>query len=503
MGTSFPEPAKAGPATDAGFVRGLGLFDSVMVVAGIMIGSGIFIVSADMGRKIGSPGWLLVAWAFAGALTIAAALSYGELAAMMPRAGGMYIYLREAYSPMLGFLYGWTLFLVIQTGTIAAVAVAFARFSGVLLPWISETHYLVAPLHLTSRYAFSFSSAQLIAILVIALLTWTNSRGLEYGKYVQSAFTLAKTGALLALVAVGLVIARNAEAIRRNFSRLHFWRASGVVPLGHGVEAVTAFGLFIAICVSQSGSLFSMDSWHDITFAAGEVKDPRRTLPWALALGVVLVVALYLLVNAAYLCVLPFPAVQHAPSDRVATAMLAAVYPGAGKILMALAIMISTFGCINGLVLAGPRAYYAMSRDGLFFRAAAALNRAKVPGWSLWVQGAWAVFLVLPRTYNPATREYGNLYSNLLDYVISAALIFYILTIAGLIRLRKLRPLGERPAGTYRALGYPIVPIFYIAGAGVILAVLFAYRPATTWPGLLIVLIGLPVYWGLAARRKA
>ncbi|MGH9395775.1 MAG: APC family permease [Terriglobia bacterium] len=496
------EPRKTSTALDTEFVRGLGLFDSVMVVAGIMIGSGIFIVSADMGRKIGSPGWLLVAWAFAGALTIAAALSYGELASMMPRAGGMYVYLREAYSPVLGFLYGWTLFMVIQTGTIAAVAVAFARFSGVLWPWISETHYLIAPIHLSSGYALSLSSAQLVGILVIALLTWTNGRGLEYGKLVQSFFTLAKTGALLALIVVGLIVARNAAAIRENFSRLHFWHAAGVVPLGHGLTAVTAFGLFIAICVSQSGSLFSADSWHDITFAAGEVKNPSRTLPLALAIGTVLVIALYLLVNVAYLCVLPLSAIQHAPSDRVATAMLAAAYPGAGKVLMAVAIMISTFGCINGLVLAGPRAYYAMARDGLFFRAASRLNRVKVPGWSLWIQGAWAAFLVLPRTYNPVTHQYGNLYSNLLDYVISAALIFYILTIAGLIRLRRLRPRAARP---YKALGYPVVPAFYILGACAILVVLFVYRPATTWPGLLIVLIGLPIYWALSAanRKKA
>lgn len=493
------EASSAASSMDTEFVRGLGLFDSVMVVAGIMIGSGIFIVSAGMGRKIGSPGWLLVAWALAGALTVAAALSYGELASMMPRAGGMYVYLREAYSPLLGFLYGWTLFMVVQTGTIAAVAVAFARFSGVLWPWISETHYLIAPVHLSSRYALSLSSAQLTGIAVIALLTWTNSRGLEYGKYVQSFFTLAKTGALLALIVVGLIVARNARAIRENFGSLHFWHATGVVPLGHGLTAVTAFGLFIAICVSQSGSLFSADSWHDITFAAGEVKNPRRTLPLALGIGTVLVIVIYLLVNVAYLCVLPLSAIQHAPSDRVATAMLAVAYPGAGKALMAMAIMISTFGCINGLVLAGPRAYYAMARDGLFFRAASRLNRVKVPGWSLWVQGAWAAFLVLPRTYSPATHEYGNLYSNLLDYVISAALIFYILTIAGLIRLRRLRPGDDRP---YKALGYPFIPAFYILGASAILVVLFAYRPATTWPGLLIVLCGLPIYWVLARSRR-
>jgi APA family basic amino acid/polyamine antiporter len=271
------------------------------------------------------------------------------------------------------------------------------------------------------------------------------------------------------------------------------------VPLGHGMTAVTGFGLFIAICVSQSGSLFAADSWHDITFAAGEVKNPRRTLPRALAIGVALVVVIYLLANLAYLCVLPLAAIQNAPSDRVATAMLAAAYPAAGNVLMALAIMISTFGCINGLVLAGPRAYYAMARDGLFFRAASRLNRVKVPGWSLWAQGVWAAFLVLPRTYNPATLEYGNLYSNLLDYVISAALIFYILTIAGLIRLRRLRPHDERP---YKAFGYPFVPVFYILGAGAILAVLFAYRPATTWPGLLIVLIGVPIYRGVRAAKR-
>lgn len=495
--TSPTPPAAPHPQIDTEFVRGLGLFDSVMIVAGTMIGSGIFIVSADMGRKIGSPGWLLVAWAFTGVLTIAAALSYGELASMMPRAGGMYLYLREAYSPLFGFLYGWTLFTVIQTGTIAAVAVAFARFSGVLWLWISETNYLIHPLHLSTGYAISFSSAQMAAIVVIALLTWTNSRGIEYGKIVQNFFTVAKAAALLALIGIGLILARNAAAIRENFA--HLWHARGYVPLGHGLTAATAFGLFVAICVSQSGSLFSADSWHDITFAAGEVRNPRRTLPLALVIGTVLVIALYLLANLAYLCVLPFLAIQHAPSDRVATAMLAAVYPGTGKALMALAIMISCFGCINSLVLAGPRAYFAMARDRLFFHSASRLNRARVPGWSLWVQGAWAALLVLPRTYNPITRQYGNLYSDLLDYVISSALIFYILTIAGLIRFRRRQTAPKPP---YRTPGYPVVPGIYIAGAGAILAVLFVYRPATTWPGLLIILLGLPVYAAFVAKGR-
>ncbi|MGH9448778.1 MAG: APC family permease, partial [Terriglobia bacterium] len=268
---------------DTEFVRGLSLFDSVMVVVGIMIGSGIFIVSADMGREIGSPGWLLVAWVITGILTIAASLSYGELASMMPRAGGMYVYLREAYSPVFGFLYGWTLFTVVQTGTIAAVAVAFAMFTGVLWPGVSQSEYLIHPIHVSSGYAVSLSSAQLLAILVIVLLTWTNSRGLEYGKKVQNTFTLAKTGALLALIAVGLWLGRNALAINANFH--HLWSFTGFVPLKSGLEATSAFGLFVAICVSQSGSLFAADSWHDITFAAGEVKDPRRTLPRALAVG--------------------------------------------------------------------------------------------------------------------------------------------------------------------------------------------------------------------------
>ncbi len=484
-------------ADEPGFVRGLNLFDSVMVVSGAMIGSGIFIVSAGMARKGGSPGWLLVAWVIAGVLTIAAALSYGELSSMMPAAGGMYVYLREAYSPLFGFLYGWTLFTVIQTGTIAAVAVAFARFSGVLWPWISETHYLIAPIHLSPRYAISLSSAQLAGILVIVLLTWTNNLGLEYGKIVQNFFTVAKAGALLGIITVGLLLARNGEALRANLA--NFWKARGCAPLASGLDATTALGLFVALCVSQSGSLFAADAWHDVTFAAGEVKDPRRTLPRALVLGTVLVIALYLLVNLAYLCVLPFPAIQHAPEDRVATAMLAAAYPGVGKMAMALAIMISTFGCINSLVLAGSRAYYAMARDGLFFAPASKLNRASVPGWSLVVQGVWASLLVLPRTYSPITRHYGNLYSNLLDYVISAALIFYILTIAGLMRLRRSRPRADRP---YKAPGYPVVPAVYVGGAAIILAALFGYRPSTTWPGLVIVLCGLPVYGALYVVRR-
>lgn len=485
------------------FARGLGLFDSVMVVVGVMIGSGIFIVSADMARTIGSAGWLLVAWAFAGVLTIAGALAYGELAAMMPRAGGMYIYLREAFSPLWGFLYGWTLCTVIQTGTIAAVAIAFARFSGVLFPWISEDHYLINPLHVSSQYAFSLNTAQLVAIIVIILLTWTNSRGLEYGKWVQNIFTVAKTAALLGLIVLGLWFGWHTGAIRENFA--HAWTAyahgpTAVTAVTAGLDATTILGLFVAICVAQTGSLFSADSWHDITFTAGEVKDPRRTLPLSLAIGTSIVIVLYLLANVAYLMTLPLAAIQHAPADRVATAMLQVIFPGFGAALMAIAIMISTVGCVNALTLAGARTYYAMALDGLFFRAAGHLNKKRVPGHSLLIQGIWSVFLVLPRTYNAATHTYGNVYSDLLDYIISAALIFYILTIAGVFRLRIKQPNAERP---YRTWGYPWLPAFYIIGASAILICLFAYRRATTWPGLVIVIIGVPVYFLLARGSGA
>ena len=483
-------------ALDTEFKRGLGLFDATMVVVGSMIGSGIFIVSADIARLVGSPAWLLAAWVVTGALTMAAALSYGELAAMMPRAGGQYVYLREAFSPLWGFLYGWTLFLVIQTGTIAAVGVAFARFLGVLWPTVAEDHYLIAPIHLSTGYALSLSTAQLIAIALIALLTWTNTRGIEYGRIVQNVFTVAKTGALIALIGVGLVLGWNADAVASNFGDL--WTPRGHVDVVPGLSAATAFGLFVALCVAQTGSLFSSDAWNNITFTAGEVKDPRRNLPLALALGTGLVTALYLLANVAYLVTLPLSAIQQAPSDRVATATLDTIVPGLGATLMAAAILISTFGCNNGLILAGARTYYAMARDGLFFKRVGELNAAKVPAAALVLQGLWSVLLVLPRTYDPATGRYGNLYGNLLDYVISAALIFYILTIAGIFRLRATRPQAERP---YRAFGYPVIPALYIAGAATILFVLFAYRPATTWPGLVIVLLGVPVYYAWKGKN--
>jgi len=489
------EPAVVGPhataaTLDTEFVRGLGLYDSTMIVIGAMIGSGIFIVSADMARTIGSPGWLLGAWIVTGLLTVVGALSYGELAAMMPRAGGQYVYLREAFSPLWGFLYGWTLFLVIQTGTIAAVSVGFARYFGALVPWIRDDNYLVPPIHLSTGYALSLSTTQVVALAIIALLTWTNTRGLEYGKIIQNVFTTAKTGALIGLILVGVLLGWNHAAVAGNFGNL--WTTRGAVEIAPGLTAATTFGLFVAVCVSQTGSLFSADAWNNITFTAGEVKDPRRNIPLSLALGTSIVIGLYLLANVAYLVTLPLDQIQHAPGDRVATATLNAIFPGLGGTIMAIGIMISTFGCANGLILAGARASYAMARDGLFFRASGRLNAAKVPAWGLTLQGLWAAFLVLPRTYNPATKAYVNLYNDLLAYVISAALIFYILTIAGLFRLRQTQPDAERP---YRAVGYPIVPALYILGAAAILIVLFVYQSATTWPGLAIVLLGVPVYF--------
>src|SRR5438128_32692 len=473
-----------------GFIRGLGLLDSTTIVAGSMIGSGIFLVSAEMSRQVGSPGWLLVAWIITGLLTVMAALSYGELAAMMPKAGGQYVYLREAFSPMWGFLYGWTLFLVIQTGTIAAVAVGFARYLGVLVPSVGEDKYLITPKHITSGYAISLSTAQLVGVLLIVLLTFMNTRGLKLGKIVQNVFTITKTGSLIALILLGLFIGWNADAVHINFG--NFWQVGGKLQdVGKGLTATTAFGLFVGICVAQTNSLFSADAWNNITFTAGEVKDPRRNIPLSLAFGTFSVIALYLLANVAYLVTLPIEVIKTVPADRVASATADVVFPGRGAVIMAVAIMISTFGCNNGLILAGARAYYAMARDGLFFRRVGRLNKFRVPAWGLIIQGIWAALLVLPRTINK-DGSFGSLYNDLLTYVISAALIFYILTIIGIFLLRRKQPDAERP---YKAFGYPIVPGLYIVGATVILFILFMYQTATTWPGLIIVLTGVPIYF--------
>ena len=505
--------AREAPA-DTGLVKGLGLVDSTMIVVGSMIGSGIFIVSAGIARQTGSAGGLILTWVITGFLTVAAALSYGELAAMMPNAGGQYIYLREAYSPLWGFLYGWTLFLVIQTGTIAAVCVGFARFLGVLVPAISPTAWIIKPIILSPKYAISLSWQQLVAILLIVLLTAANTRGLRLGKIIQNIFTSAKTLALVGLILLGILVGRNAEAIATNFRDL--WTPHGAQLIQPGAGAFSAFlpvvsaasgafGLLIAFCVAQVGSLFAADAWNNITFTAGEVKNPRRDIPLSLAAGTGLVILLYVLANVAYLVTLPLLKIQQAPDDRVATAALNAILGGGGAAIMAVGIMISTFGCANGLILAGARVYYAMARDRLFFKATAKLNDKHVPAMGLVLQGVWTALLVLPRTriIHPQTgvETYGNLYSDLLDYVVFAVLIFYVLTIGGLFVLRRKWPNAERP---YRAFGYPLVPVLYVVAATVIMVALILYKTQTTWPGLVIVLMGVPIYfiWRWLRHRK-
>lgn len=466
------DPLPAVPQEGA-FKRELGLIDATAIVAGSMIGSGIFIVSADVARTVGSPGWLLLLWIVSGVITLLGALAYGELAAMMPRAGGQYIYLREAYSPLWGFLSGWTFFLVIQTGTIAAVAVAFAKFLGVLVPWVSAENTLL------QLGPVSLSTQRIVAIAVMVLLTWSNSRGIREGKIIQNVFTSAKILALAALIILGIFVARNPEAVAAN--SVNVW---GDTPL--------SFGFLMLLGGAMVGPLFAADAWNNVTFTAGEVKNPRRTLPLSLVGGTGLVILLYCLTNIAYLCLLPLHGspegatvmargVQYAADDRVATAAASMIFGGSAAAIMAVAVMISTFGCLNGMILAGPRLYYAMAQDRLFFAGAGRLNAAGVPAGGLWMQTLWASVLTLSGTYG-----------NLLDYVIFAALLFYVLTVAGLFILRRTRPDADRP---YRVHGYPWLPGFYILAASVIMLDLLFVKPAYTWPGLLIVLTGVPVYF--------
>ncbi|MBZ5527064.1 MAG: amino acid permease [Acidobacteriia bacterium] len=502
--------AAAGP--DGGFVRAIGLFDGTMIVVGSMIGSGIFIVSADIARQTGSAGGLLLTWIITGLLTVAAALSYGELAALYPHAGGQYVYLREAFSPLLGFLYGWTLFLVIQTGTIAAVAVGFARYLGALVPGISPNTWIVPPVAITAKYAVSLSVQQLVAIAMVLTITFLNTLGVRLGKLIQNIFTSAKTLSLIGLILLGVFVGRNAAAMSDNFR--HLWAVRGAVGIepgadflrGWGLPSVTAasgfFGLFVAFSVAQVGSLFSADAWNNIGFTAAEVKNPKRDVALSMAFGTLIVITLYVLANVAYLMVLPLGGIQGAPEDRVATAALSAIFGGTGAAIMAVAIVISTFGCNNGLILAGARVYYTMARDGLFFRATGKLNGKRVPGNALVYQGIWTSILILLRTRHVSGAgvvSYGNLYNDLLDYLVFAVLLFYVVTIAGLFVLRRKRPEAERP---YKAFGYPVVPMMYIVAAAGIMFALLLYRTQTAWPGLVIVMMGVPVYW-LWSRKSA
>src|ERR1700758_2027566 len=488
-----------------GLVRALGPIDATMIVIGSMIGSGIFITSAESSRLSGAPGWLLLAWAVAGLLTITGALCCSELATMMPRAGGVYVFLREAYGHSTGFLYGWTLFLVIQTGTIAAVAIAFAKFLGVFVTAVSPDKYLVAPISL-GHYAISLSMEQLVAIALIALLTWTNTRGLEVGKIVQNTFTFAKTAALAAVVVIGLSLGWNANSAALSSAWWDSW-ANGWNPQVAQPGLTVAGGLAIALLFGRSmvGPLFAQTAWTNVTFIGSEVRDPGKNLVRALVGGCAVVVVLYLLANVAYLAVLPFPEIQHAPQNRVAVAMMNAVFGQPGAMCMAAAIMISTFGCDNGLILAGARVYYAMARDGLFFRKIATTNRFRVPAAALVAQGIWTALLVLPRTVttNAATHQvYGNVYNQLLEYIVSADLVFYLLMVVAVILLRRKKPNAERP---YRTWGYPIVPIISIALSALLAINLAWLAPATSGIGILIVLTGVPAYflWRLRGAEHA
>jgi APA family basic amino acid/polyamine antiporter len=514
----------------------LGLFDSTMLVVGTMIGSGIFIVSADMARDLGSSGWLMVAWLLTALMTILGALSYAELSAMMPHAGGQYVYLREAYSPLWGFLYGWTCFLVIQTGSIAAVGVAFAKFLGVFFPALGTDNMLweVKGLNIDvkayvpwlgeevsffKRDSFGVSAGQLVAVVVIAILTALNCRGVREGKWVQNLFTVAKTLALILLIVVGLTAAANPKAITANLADLwngayHTERFSEVSKLAGGLPGLA---IIMVLGGAMVGSLFAADAWNNITFTAGEIKNPRRNLPLSLMLGVGLVMVLYLLANLAYMTALPVQGnsqlaaelkkqaeatktvpekqavarryadeaahlgIDNARDDRVGTAVLQVAAPRFGVPFMAIAIMISTFGCVNGMILMGARLYYAMARDGLFFQSVGVLNGRGVPQMGLITQGLWSVLLVFSGSYN-----------ELLDYVIFAVLVFYVLTVTGLFILRRTQPDAERP---YRAWGYPVLPALYVFLCAVVMLDLLIVKPTYTWPGLIIVLTGIPVYF--------
>jgi len=477
-----------------------------MLVIGSMIGSGIFIVSAEIAREVGSPALLIGAWVVTGIMTVVAALSYGELAAMMPRAGGQYVYLREALGPLWGFLYGWTLFLVIQTGTIAAVGVAFGKFLGVFFPSISSTHWIIhlwkvppipiGPMVL-GNMDVGINTQNLVAILLVILLSFINVLGVKTGAAIQNVFTTAKVLALAALATLGFAFCRNPEAILANF-RGHFWENVGF-GAQHDIGGGVWVGTLTVLAIAQVGSLFSADAWNNVTFTAGEVKNPSRNLPLSLAVGTGVVIALYIACNFIYLAALPFHGTEsattilgrgitHAAEDRVATAVISQRFGSSGGYLMAAAIMISGFGCMNGLILSGARVYYAMAKDGLFFRNVAKLHpRYKTPAISLMVQMVWTCVLCVSGTYG-----------QLLDYIIFAVLVFYILTIVGLFVLRRTHPDAVRP---YKAVGYPALPIIYIVMALFIDVVLLRYKPQYTWPGLIVVLLGIPVYYAWSRRQ--
>ncbi len=466
--------------------REIGLLDATMMVAGSMIGSGIFLVTSEMARNVGSPGLILIMWLVSGFITLIAALSYGELSAMMPKAGGQYIYLREAFNPMIGFLFGWTVFTVIQTGVIAAVAIAFATYTGELIPWFSSENII------SDLRFLKINSKQLLAILLIVFLTFINLKGVRNGKIVQTVFTLAKIIALLGLILAGIYIGMNSDVFQANLE--DFWKPftttvkDGVVS----TEVLSGIVLWGVVGAAMVGSLFSLDSWNNITYIAGEVKNPERTIPMSLVLGTLIVSVLYVLANVAYMMLLPVQGVpdgatvmergiMFASENRVGTGAASVIFGQSAIVIMALLIMVSTFGCNNGIILSGARLYYAMAKDGVFFKKAGELNNHDVPGFALIVQAIWASLLCLSGTYG-----------QLLDYCTFSSLLFYVITIIGLFVLRKKRPDAPRP---YKAFGYPLLPMLYILIAGAICIVLLIYKPATCGIGLAIVILGVPVYF--------
>jgi APA family basic amino acid/polyamine antiporter len=483
----------------SGLVRALGPIDATMIVIGSMIGSGIFITSAESARLSGAPGWLLLGWVIAGLLTMTGALCCSELATMMPRAGGVYVFFREAYGPAMGFLYGWTLFLVVQTGTIAAVAIAFAKFLGVFVSAISPDNYPFTkqPILLGGGYAVSLSTQQLTAIGLIALLTWTNTRGLKLGTLVQNTFTFAKTAALAGVVVVGLLLGWSATSAARTSGWWDSW-ANGWSPQIAQPGFTFAGGLALVLIFGKSmiGPIFAQTAWTNITFLGSEVRDPGRNLVRALLIGSGIVVVLYVLANVSYLALLSFPEIQQAPQDRVAVAAMKSAFGNPGAMCMAAAIMISTFGCNNGLILSGARVYFAMARDRLFFNKVGTTNRQHVPAAALVAQGIWTALLTLPRTVttNAATHKlvYGNVYTQLLEYIVSADLIFYLLMVLALIVLRRKAPAAERP---YRTWGYPTVPIVSMLLSALLIVDLAFLAPTTSGIGILIVLTGVPVFF--------
>jgi len=467
---------------DQGFKQSLKLTDATMLVAGSMIGSGIFIVSADVSRSLGSSGWMLLAWVIAGALTLIAALSYGELAGMFPKAGGQYVYLREAYNPLIAFLYGWTMFTVIQAGTIAAVAVAFAKFTSYFIPWFGEDNIL------WSVGSWNFKGSQVLAIVSILVLSAINLRGVNMGKIVQTSFTLAKLIAIFGLILLGLTLGFNPEVFSNNFTDMwnaQYWN-------GNAFEAISGNALILALGGAMVGTLFSSDAWNNVTFIAGEIKDPSKNIPKSLFFGTLIVTIIYLLTNMTYLALLPLQGdpnssdviakgIAFATTDRVGTAAASLIFGASAAAIMSVLIMVSTFGCNNGLILSGSRLYYAMAKDNLFFPKAGHLNENAVPAFGIKAQAIWASALCLTGTYGA-----------LLDYTIFAALLFYILTIAGIFRLRKTQPDTFRP---YKAFGYPVLPVLYIIFAAAIAIILLVDKTDNTLPGLLIVLLGIPVYY--------